>query len=588
MESPIFSGYTSAASTLRELRTRAVKTAKPDANPIAYSYLRFSSPAQAEGDSVRRQTALRDAWLKRNPTVKLDTSLTLIDAGVSGFTGKHRTNKKHALAMFLDQVERGRVPVGSFLIVENLDRVTRETPVDAIPAVLGLIKAGVKVVQLAPAEILYDAEMDQGRLMMMLWELSRGNAESKRKSGLCGEAWRAKKDAARAEKTPYGKMCPAWLELDGDKYRVKADAAKAVQRVFQLCADGVGTFGILAKLNEEEVPAIGRKGAWERSYVKKLLNSVSVLGTYQPHSGSRGPNRKTDGEPIPNFYPAVISEQLWHEAHAAMKNRGRRSGRPSKQQPNPFAGLLRCALDDCQLHVAGSRGHKYLVSANALQKTKGAEWRAFPLEVFTSSVLNELAELKAADLFSDPGAGRLVELQTRLTDVERRLATATARFEADPESQHWQNLVSKYDREKRSVVKDLAEERQRSANPLSSCWVEAVALMARDEPERLRAALLSVCESVSCVFVVSGGMKLAAAQVWFRGGEERSYVILHRPHRGPIASGKAAETALKTFAEMGLSGELDLRQQADARLLEGELLGALNPSQPAQPRRKRA
>jgi hypothetical protein len=31
--------------------------------PTAYSYLRFSSPEQAKGDSIRRQTQARDAWL---------------------------------------------------------------------------------------------------------------------------------------------------------------------------------------------------------------------------------------------------------------------------------------------------------------------------------------------------------------------------------------------------------------------------------------------------------------------------------------------------------------------------------------------
>jgi hypothetical protein len=34
--------------------------------PVAYSYIRFSSPEQAKGDSVRRQAELRDAWLERN------------------------------------------------------------------------------------------------------------------------------------------------------------------------------------------------------------------------------------------------------------------------------------------------------------------------------------------------------------------------------------------------------------------------------------------------------------------------------------------------------------------------------------------
>src|ERR1051326_2659322 len=93
---------------------------------VAYSYLRFSSPEQAKGDSVRRQTELRDTWLERNSIV-LDTSLTLRDEGISGFSGKHRENPdRHALAAFLRLVQTGRIARGSYLVVESLDRLTRE------------------------------------------------------------------------------------------------------------------------------------------------------------------------------------------------------------------------------------------------------------------------------------------------------------------------------------------------------------------------------------------------------------------------------------------------------------------------------
>jgi hypothetical protein len=37
-------------------------TADPFPNPIAFSYLRFSRPEQAKGDSVRRQAEAADAW----------------------------------------------------------------------------------------------------------------------------------------------------------------------------------------------------------------------------------------------------------------------------------------------------------------------------------------------------------------------------------------------------------------------------------------------------------------------------------------------------------------------------------------------
>ncbi len=163
----------------------------------AFSYLRYSSPAQSEGDSVRRQTALRESWLRRHPHVRLDDTLTLEDHGVSGFRGEHRTNRKHALSRFLDEVDRGRVPRGSYLIVENLDRLTREQFEESVPAVLALIKAGVKVVQLSPTEIVYESGMDEGRKLLMIMELSRGHGESERKSVLVGEAYVSVEELAR-------------------------------------------------------------------------------------------------------------------------------------------------------------------------------------------------------------------------------------------------------------------------------------------------------------------------------------------------------------------------------------------------------
>src|SRR5262249_53686885 len=137
---------------------------------IAYSYARFSSPAQADGDSVRRQTALRDAWLARHPHVKLDKNLTLVDRGVSGFKGSHRTDQRHALAQFLDLVERRRIPAGAWLLIESLDRATREEPSTAVPFILSLVNAGIRIVTLSPTEVVYEKGMDMGRMVTLLLE----------------------------------------------------------------------------------------------------------------------------------------------------------------------------------------------------------------------------------------------------------------------------------------------------------------------------------------------------------------------------------------------------------------------------------
>jgi hypothetical protein len=61
--------------------------------PIAYSYKRFSSNAQEGNDSIRRQTAAAKRFVEEHPEYKLvlDTTLTLVDAGVSAYKGR----KKH-------------------------------------------------------------------------------------------------------------------------------------------------------------------------------------------------------------------------------------------------------------------------------------------------------------------------------------------------------------------------------------------------------------------------------------------------------------------------------------------------------------
>src|SRR5688500_15449393 len=92
----------------------------------AFSYIRFSHPSQIKGDSLRRQTEAAAAWCKRNG-VQLDASVTLHDLGKSAYTGTHRKNPdRHALASFLRMVEQGRIPRGSHLIIEALDRLSRE------------------------------------------------------------------------------------------------------------------------------------------------------------------------------------------------------------------------------------------------------------------------------------------------------------------------------------------------------------------------------------------------------------------------------------------------------------------------------
>ncbi|RIG13984.1 recombinase family protein, partial [Shigella dysenteriae] len=89
----------------------------------AISYIRFSSERQLRGDSVRRQSKLVSDWLDKNPEFYLDSSLSFKDLGKSAFSGKHL---KGGLGDFLTAIEKGLVKAGDTLLIESLDRLSRQ------------------------------------------------------------------------------------------------------------------------------------------------------------------------------------------------------------------------------------------------------------------------------------------------------------------------------------------------------------------------------------------------------------------------------------------------------------------------------
>src|ERR1700741_37030 len=123
--------------------------------PRAYSYRRFSTLEQGKGHSLQRQTEAASAWAAANGVV-LDEELTFQDKGVSGFTGANLETGE--LGVFLERVKDGTIPRGSWLLVENLDRISRQSPRKAMRVIEDIVGAGVTVVDLSDGGREYSAE----------------------------------------------------------------------------------------------------------------------------------------------------------------------------------------------------------------------------------------------------------------------------------------------------------------------------------------------------------------------------------------------------------------------------------------------
>jgi len=113
--------------------------------PIAYSYLRFSTGAQAAGDSIARQSSLATAYAIQH-NLQLDEDVKFKDLGVSGFRGKNA--HQGALSAFLRLVQQEKVEAGSYLLIESLDRLSRDNILRAQAILTELVLAGINVVSL--------------------------------------------------------------------------------------------------------------------------------------------------------------------------------------------------------------------------------------------------------------------------------------------------------------------------------------------------------------------------------------------------------------------------------------------------------
>ena len=100
---------------------------------------------------------------------KLDDTLTLRDLGVSAFRGMNATVGH--LRVFLDAIKSGRVTAGSALIVESIDRISRQGIDEGYDIISCILKSNVLIVTLSP-EREYDVSatkrLSQGALEIQL------------------------------------------------------------------------------------------------------------------------------------------------------------------------------------------------------------------------------------------------------------------------------------------------------------------------------------------------------------------------------------------------------------------------------------
>jgi DNA invertase Pin-like site-specific DNA recombinase len=309
---------------------------------IAYSYIRFSTKIQAQGDSLRRQKELTDLYIKEhndNPNkeliLELDKSLNMYDLGVSAFHGLNK--KKGALSSFLQLIENGAITKGSYLIVENLDRLSRENVDDALDQFRDIIRADISIVTLQDRMVYSKESMRKNwsQFITAITYMANAYGGSNDKSLRLKSTNQNKRDSI-SDNFKLTSKCPSWLKAIKEPissastktrvthYEIIPDAVDVIKEIFKMkLDDGYGFQKIANELNRKGLwtppgrisrnpNRLSLPPSWRKSYIDKILrNNRAVLGEYQPHKMIKD-KRVPTGKPIQNYFPAIIDEETYN------------------------------------------------------------------------------------------------------------------------------------------------------------------------------------------------------------------------------------------------------------------------------------
>jgi DNA invertase Pin-like site-specific DNA recombinase len=258
---------------------------------------------------------------------------------VSGFHGKNLCEGH--FAEFLALVQEGSIPAGSVLLIENIDRFSRDSIIPARNKLEAILQAGVEIHTLSPERV-YNKESLQNpyELIGMMLEFSRAHEYSQQIGKRLASAWNGKREKAKNNQTPLSKCPPAWLKVVDNKYEVIPDRAQTVELIYQLCAESLGMNLLAQELTRRKIPSFSGKPLNECD-IAKILRSEAPIGHHHPYRVDPATRKQIPTPRIEGLYPPVISESLNAMAKIAMRQRRNKGGRVDRDgKIHPFQGLL--------------------------------------------------------------------------------------------------------------------------------------------------------------------------------------------------------------------------------------------------------
>lgn len=397
--------------------------------PKGYVYVRYSTAEQSSGDSLNRQLRLAKQFASDRPHLNIEVvdSPVFLDSGVSSFLGGNLAPDK-GLGKFLRAVDDGQIAAGSVLLVESLDRLSRQELLHAQRVFLDIINRQIVIATTSPTEThVYDGQAGLIDLIIMLTRMQRAHEESAIKSNRVKEAWKQKREAAKS-KNIITRVCPQWLTVspDGNSFIVDAERANIVRGMFKM-AETMGYQAIARYLNEAGVKEFsGRSNGWQSSRIVKILKNPAVIGTYQPKAiehvrTENGYVRRANpqGEPIEGYYPAIVAPEDFHRVQTIVQSRASgASGRKGEKVSNLFSRVATCQACGSNMVMVQKGTHEkssFLVCTVARRGSPKCKYHAIPYTALEKNFLTYCQNIDLSELVPRD------DDESSITDISKRI-----------------------------------------------------------------------------------------------------------------------------------------------------------------------
>ncbi|MBH0030281.1 recombinase family protein [Pseudoalteromonas sp. SWYJZ98] len=314
----------------------------------AYFYTRISSKAQISGEGINRQEDFITKFLdginnNSEGNVQYIQSKIINDSGVSAYDGSNILDGE--LGKFIIDAENGKIEQGSLLILEALDRLSRQKISESRKLIQRIFDAGIKIAIVKYNIIFDDSSSNEiGADLLVTAGLHLAFMESEQKSVRLRDTFARKREKIANGIAVKNSHMPFWLTYENNNFTLLPEQVKHVKLIFKLRLEGMGLHSITRYFNENNLKLAGNKSNSKHQLnstrVTDILKHRGVYGAYEIFKNEYTTTRKriSTGEIIENYYPVIISKEDFDNVQGMFEGK-----RNIRKVVNIFSGLTKCS-----------------------------------------------------------------------------------------------------------------------------------------------------------------------------------------------------------------------------------------------------